>query len=66
MSSGESTKFNSSITCIRQMFNEHGVKSFYGGVGANILRGITGAGVLTIYDQLQLVLFGKKYSSGEG
>jgi hypothetical protein len=30
------------------------------------MRGITGAGVLTIYDKLQLVLFGKKYASGEG
>lgn len=42
------------------------MRSFYGGVAANILRGITGAGVLTIYDRLQLVLFGRKYSSGEG
>ena len=66
MSSGESHKFNSSIECMQQMLKEHGVRSFYGGVGANILRGITGAGVLTIYDKLQLILFGKKYSSGEG
>nr|VVW86860.1 unnamed protein product [Nymphaea colorata] len=64
MSSGEKHKFNSSIQCISYLYKEHGMRSFYGGVGANIIRGITGAGVLTIYDRLQLVLFGKKYSSG--
>ncbi len=66
MSSGEQYKFNSSITCISQMYKQHGIRSFYGGVWANILRGVTGAGVLTIYDYIQLAVFGKKYSSGEG
>ena len=47
-----------------QMYKEHGMKSFYGGVLANVMRGVTGAGVLTIYDYIQLALFGKKYSSG--
>jgi solute carrier family 25 (adenine nucleotide translocator) protein 4/5/6/31 len=44
---------------------ENGIRSFFGGVSANILRGVTGAGVLTLYDQLQLIFLGKKYSSGE-
>ena len=47
------------------MYNERGIKSFVGGIGANILRGVTGAGVLTIYDMLQLILFGKKYKTSE-
>jgi solute carrier family 25 (adenine nucleotide translocator) protein 4/5/6/31 len=42
------------------------MRSFYGGVGANIIRGMTGAGVLTIYDYLQHFIFGKKYATGEG
>jgi solute carrier family 25 (adenine nucleotide translocator) protein 4/5/6/31 len=42
------------------------MRAFYGGVAANVIRGVTGAGVLTIYDKLQLMLFGKKYSTGEG
>lgn len=66
MSSGEKHKFRSSIECSSYLFKEHGMKSFYGGVAANVLRGVTGAGVLTIYDSLQLAVFGKKYSSGEG
>jgi solute carrier family 25 (mitochondrial adenine nucleotide translocator), member 4/5/6/31 len=47
------------------MYKEGGIKSFIGGIGANILRGVTGAGVLTIYDMLQLLIFGKKYKTSE-
>ena len=50
---------------MKYMYQEGKLKSFYGGVGANILRGITGAGVLTIYDMLQLIIFGKKYKTSE-
>jgi len=35
------------------------------GAGANILRGVAGAGVLSGYDQLQLLVFGKKFGAGE-
>jgi solute carrier family 25 (adenine nucleotide translocator) protein 4/5/6/31 len=65
MSSGENHRFTSSIECIKQLYKENS-RSFYGGAGANILRGVTGAGVLTIYDKIQLVVFGKTYATGEG
>lgn len=65
MSSGEQLKFNSAFQCARHMYKERGLRTFIGGIGANILRGITGAGVLTIYDMLQLVIFGKKYKTSE-
>lgn len=35
------------------------------GAGANILRGVAGAGVLSLYDKLQQVMFGKVYSGGD-
>merc|ERR1711939_272364 len=38
--------------------------SFLLGWGANILRGVAGAGVLSIYDQAQLLLFGKAFKGG--
>jgi solute carrier family 25 (adenine nucleotide translocator) protein 4/5/6/31 len=38
-----------------------GVKSLFKGAGANILRGVAGAGVLSLYDQVQLLLFGKAF-----
>lgn len=34
--------------------------------GANILRAVAGAGVLAGYDKLQILVFGKAYSSGGG
>ena len=46
------------------MANE-GFKSFFKGAGANILRGVAGAGVLALYDKLQVLVFGKKYGGGE-
>ena len=36
-----------------------GVATLFKGAGANILRGVAGAGVLSLYDKLQEVLFGK-------
>jgi solute carrier family 25 (adenine nucleotide translocator) protein 4/5/6/31 len=32
----------------------------------NILRGVAGAGVLSLYDKLQELMFGKVYSGGSG
>ncbi|KAL9940779.1 hypothetical protein V8E36_000267 [Tilletia maclaganii] len=43
-----------------------GVASLFKGAGANILRGIAGAGVLSGYDKLQELMFGKVYSGGSG
>jgi len=40
------------------------MRSFFKGAGANILRGVAGAGVLALYDKLQMLLFGKKYGGG--
>ena len=40
------------------------MKSLFKGAGANILRGVAGAGVLSLYDKIQQVLFGKVYSGG--
>lgn len=36
---------------------KEGVKSFFKGAGANILRGVAGAGVLSIYDQGLFFIF---------
>ena len=65
MTSGEAVKYNGSIDCGMVILKNEGVKSFFKGAGANILRGVAGAGVLAGYDRLQLIFFGKKYGSGE-
>ena len=62
----QAVKYKSSIDAGRQIIAKEGVKSLFKGAGANILRGVAGAGVLSIYDQVQLILFGKKFKGGSG
>jgi solute carrier family 25 (mitochondrial adenine nucleotide translocator), member 4/5/6/31 len=66
MTSGEAVKYSSSFQAFNQIISQEGVKSLFKGAGANILRGIAGAGVLSLYDQIQLILFGKKFKGGSG
>jgi solute carrier family 25 (adenine nucleotide translocator) protein 4/5/6/31 len=61
MTSGEGEKFKGSIDCAVQIYRKEGWKYFFKGAAANILRGIAGAGVLAVYDQFQLIIFGKAY-----
>ena len=62
----QAVKYKSSFDAGRQIIAKNGVGSLFKGAGANILRGVAGAGVLSIYDQLQLLLFGKAYKGGSG
>ena len=66
MTSGEAVKYNGTLDAARQIVAKEGVKSLFKGAGANILRGVAGAGVLSIYDQLQVLLFGKAFKGGSG
>jgi len=51
---------------MNQILKNEGVASLFKGAGANILRAIAGAGVLSGYDQLQMIFLGKTYGSGGG
>jgi solute carrier family 25 (adenine nucleotide translocator) protein 4/5/6/31 len=64
MTSGAAVKYDSSLHCAKVIYEGEGMKSFFKGAGANILRGVAGAGVLALYDRLQLIVFGKKYGGG--
>ncbi|CAN4080537.1 unnamed protein product [Withania somnifera] len=64
MTSGEAVKYKSSMDAFTQILRNEGAKSLFKGAGANILRAIAGAGVLSGYDKLQLLVLGKKYGSG--
>ena len=66
MTSGEAEKFSGSIDCAQKILAKEGVGSFFKGAGANILRGVAGAGVLALYDRMQMLMFGKKFGGGEG
>jgi len=65
MTSGEATKYKSSMHAGAEIVKKEGVKSLFKGAGANILRAVAGAGVLAGYDWLQVVVLGKKFG-GEG
>jgi len=55
MTSGEAVKYSSSIQCAGVIMKNEGFKSFFKGAGANILRGVAGAGVLAGFDKLKEV-----------
>ena len=61
MTSGQAVKYDGALDCFRKVVAAEGVGSLFKGCGANILRGVAGAGVNSLYYQLQVILFGKKF-----
>jgi solute carrier family 25 (adenine nucleotide translocator) protein 4/5/6/31 len=53
MTSGTGVKYNGSLDCAVQIAKKEGIKSYFKGAGANILRGVAGAGVLAGFDLVQ-------------
>ncbi|XP_069123258.1 uncharacterized protein [Argopecten irradians] len=53
MTSGEAVKYNGSIDCAKTILKNEGFMSMMKGAGANILRGVAGAGVLSGFDKFQ-------------
>lgn len=53
MTSGEAVKYKSSLDCGAQIVRKEGVGSLFKGAGANILRGVAGAGVLAGFDLIK-------------
>lgn len=66
MTSGTKQHYKSIVDAGRQIMQKEGVKSLFKGAGANILRGVAGAGVLPIYDKFQELAFGKVFVAGSG
>ena len=62
----QAVKYKGSFDAFQQIIAKEGVRSLFKGAGANILRGVAGAGVLSIYDQVQLLMFGKQFKGGSG
>jgi len=66
MTSGGTVHYKSMFDAGSQIVAKEGIKSLFKGAGANILRGVAGAGVLSLYDKMQELMFGKVYSGGSG
>jgi len=60
MTSGQAVKYNGSIDCAVQVLKNEGVLSFFKGAGANILRGMAGAGVLAGFDSFKSLYISMK------
>lgn len=54
MTSGEKVKFKGSWECIGKIWSEGGWRAFFRGGAANIVGGLTGAAVFSIYDRMKL------------
>jgi solute carrier family 25 (adenine nucleotide translocator) protein 4/5/6/31 len=53
MTSGEAVKYKGSWDCTMQILKAEGWKSFFKGAGANVIRGVAGAGVLSGFEFIQ-------------
>merc|ERR1712062_338875 len=53
MTSGQAVKYSGSLDCTMQILKNEGIPSFFKGAGANILRGMAGAGTLAGFDEFK-------------
>ena len=53
MTSGTGVHYKSSLDCAVQIMKAEGFMSMMKGAGANVLRGVAGAGVLAGFDKFQ-------------
>jgi len=60
MTSGQAVKYKGSIDCTVQILKNEGFMSMMKGAGANILRGVAGAGVLAGFDKFKEVYIGMR------
>jgi len=65
MTSGEAVKYSGSVDCTVQVLRNEGVTSFFKGAGANILRGMAGAGVLAGFDKFKQLYISLKGDADE-
>ena len=66
MTSGQAEKYNGSLDCFMKIMQKEGFGSMMKGAGANILRGIAGAGVLSGFDKFVQLYTGHKVDVSGG
>ncbi|KAH8923443.1 ATP:ADP antiporter [Atractiella rhizophila] len=64
--SEDGVRYKNMIDCTVKIYQAEGMKTFFRGGAANILRGVAGAGVLSLYDVFQEKVYGKKFKPGSG
>jgi solute carrier family 25 (adenine nucleotide translocator) protein 4/5/6/31 len=66
MTSGQAVKYKGSLDCFFQILRTEGFMALMKGAGANILRGVAGAGVLAGFDKLVQLYAGVKVDTSGG
>jgi len=66
MTSGEAVKYSGSVDCFVKILKSEGVAALFKGAGANILRGVAGAGVLSGFDKFQKLYISLKETQTTG
>jgi solute carrier family 25 (adenine nucleotide translocator) protein 4/5/6/31 len=67
MTSGEAVKYNGSFDCFNKILKTEGFMPLMNGAGANILRAVAGAGVLSGFDKIvQIYTGGAKIDTSGG
>ncbi|MEN2496460.1 MAG: mitochondrial adenine nucleotide carrier Anc1 [Marteilia pararefringens] len=61
MTSGQEVKYKNSLDALRYIVRTNGFASLFKGAGANILRGVAGAGVLFLNDKISSVYLKYRY-----
>jgi solute carrier family 25 (adenine nucleotide translocator) protein 4/5/6/31 len=64
MMAGGLSAYKGSLDCATKIFKEEGVKSFFKGAAANVLRGVAGAGVLALFDTVKITYVNYAYGPG--
>lgn len=65
MTSGQGVKYSGSMDATRQILKNEGVGSFFKGAGANILRGMAGAGTLAGFDVFTKLYVNMRYGDSD-
>merc|ERR1719300_1356231 len=65
MTSGQAVKYKGSVDCTMQILKNEGVPSFFKGAGANILRGMAGAGTLAGFDEFKKAYIAYMYPQAD-
>jgi len=65
MTSGQAVKYSGSFDCTMQILKNEGIPSFFKGAGANILRGMAGAGTLAGFDEFKKAYIAYMYPQAD-
>jgi solute carrier family 25 (adenine nucleotide translocator) protein 4/5/6/31 len=65
MTSGQAVKYKNSMDCALKIIKNEGISSLFKGAGANVLRGMAGAGTLAGFDKFKQMYIKNRYGDSD-